>query len=667
MQIKNNYLIKSIKSSKLLLEVTIMLIELNFIPFESEEFKINIFRRKYNQEPRTDGFFIEKLPINAPDNNESREYEQCLISLNPFDDAIEYEFHSKDNHVLMIAIIWYLFKQKVTNEYSSGEYEIIDGFKRFISFIVEKHPPYGNRVVKVSPYYLAVEKKYGFLLEFDFRKSSEIKYDKKVQELSFSLDKSGKSNANAYLDKKNIIQKFITEHFVTLQELKIGNKTHKVSSCFISLVSKELADRSYFFYDRKPDSDKSKGLKNYGPYNIPTLPPLYVFIFRDNEQEVGNELYKALIGKTYHSTFVGMKEMFHTELSTSNVKSIYTDLKNNDDSLLFKLKEIIDSNQDKKTIGIFIDSYSIGYIRSLEYIRLKHIFYKLNLPLQAVRRDRILASEGLKWAAAGIGLQIFAKLGGVPWLVKPSTPECLIFGIGTAHEREIFKDEKGNEKTRIKRYYAYSVCLDSTGLYKSMGFLGESDKEAAYLSSLKDNIISYVKDQLSKGQEITNCVIHSPFKLKNNEMKSIKNALLTLKEEYKDISFSVIKINTKNRFFGFADNNLKVPYESSYIQLSNKEYLIWFEGLKKGREYINKRIANPAHIEFMYMSDRVDKVMLLQDLVNLAGASWRGFNAKLEPISIFYPNLVARFIKEFRQIDKTYESNLNQFDTPWFL
>ncbi len=643
-----------------------MLIEFNFIPLKTTEFKLKLYRRKYNQEAKEEGFFIEKLPTSIVDYDGKKEYERFLISLQPFDRAEEYEFSSTDNHVLSVAIIWNLFKQKVRNEYLE-KYEIVDGFNKFVSFVVEECNPYGSRVIKVSPYYLAIEKKFGFILEFDFRKNVGTKFDKKIQELSYSLDKSGRSNANSYLDKKNIIQKFIASKFISLLELTIGSEQFRLSSCFMSLAGKELDDRNYFFKNSRLDFDKSKGIKTYGPYDIPALPPIYVFVFKDNEKEVGNELYKALIGKTYHSTFAGMKEMFSIELNTSNVKSIYYNDNESNDSIGQKLQAILDLNKDKRVIGIFIDSYSTGLNKSEQYIKMKHIFFKLNVPLQAVRRDRILASDGLKWAASGIGLQIFAKLGGVPWLVKPSTPKCLIFGIGTAHERESYKVDNGYEKTRIKRYYAYSVCLDSSGLYKSLGLLGESNNETVYLSSLKNNIIAYVKDQLLKGQNISNCVIHTPFKLRKAEMKSIENALADLKKEHDEISFTVVKINTKNRFFGFADNNLKVPYESSYIQLSGKEFLVWFEGLKRGREYINKRIANPAHVEFIYMSEKVDKIMLLQDLVNLAGASWRGFNAKLEPISIFYPQLVAGFIKEFRQMNLDYKSNLTQFDTPWFL
>ena len=42
----------------------------------------------------------------------------------------------------------------------------------------------------------------------------------------------------------------------------------------------------------------------------------------------------------------------------------------------------------------------------------------------------------------------------------------------------------------------------------------------------------------------------------------------------------------------------------------------------------------------MEWGDQTRVVKLLQDAVNLAGASWRGFNAKLEPISIFILSLL---------------------------
>lgn len=640
-----------------------MEIELSFLPFESTDFSLTVYRKRYDGEKRAEGFFVSKLPIEDIQSEEDTKYQQYLVALCPFDGASEYKYCAKENPVLMCSIIWHLFKEKVKREYS-GEYEIVDKYNKFVSFVVQKFQE-GSRNIKVSPYYLASKNQYGFILDFSFRKNNGVPYGRRIQELSFSIDKAGKSNANSYLDRLNFTRFFIDNIFSSLSELRIGNFDYKISNVFSQLRSEELKDREYIFSAGRVDTDKLRGIKNH-PYANPSKQPLYVFVFKENEKDAGNELFKALSGKTYPSTFPGMKKMFDCELSTSTVTSIIIDLdKESEDTLISQLQEIVNNNSDKQVIGIFIDSYSDSNSRSLNYTKIKHAFFLLGVPLQAVRKNRILSSDGLKWSSSGIGLQILSKLGGIPWLVKPSTEDCLIFGVGMAHEINECRDA-GH---RIKKYYTYSVCFDSTGVYKSLGILGESENQQQYLKNLETNIVAQVKERLQSGNAITSCVIHTPFKMRNDELKAIKNGLEKLKNEFSSIDFTVIKINTVNRFFGFADNNLKIPYESSFVKLSKKEYLIWFDGLKHGKEYINKRIANPTHIEFIYTSNDSNRMSLLQDIVNLAGASWRGFNAKLVPISIYYPQLIARFIRDFRKIDAkhNFTNELAQFSVPWFL
>lgn len=53
----------------------------------------------------------------------------------------------------------------------------------------------------------------------------------------------------------------------------------------------------------------------------------------------------------------------------------------------------------------------------------------------------------------------------------------------------------------------------------------------------------------------------------------------------------------------------------------------------------------------------------LQDILNLSGANWRGFNAKMSPISVFYPQLVAKFLKYFDNYSEINVENIK----PWFL
>ena len=393
-----------------------------------------------------------------------------------------------------------------------------------------------------------------------------------------------------------------------------------------------------------------------------------MFIFKKAERNSGNELFRALAGKGYPSAFSGMKEWFDCDIGKNNVTSITMDFDadgNAVSSLTTRLADIIAKNPDKKVIGLFIDSYSHDNGRSENYTKAKQVFFSAGIPLQVVRNDRIIKSDGLKWAISGIGLQVFSKLGGVPWKVKPSTNNCLIFGIGQAHDWQW-----QNGRSTIKSYFAYSVCFDSTGVYRSLGVLCDTTNREQYYADLKRNIISQIEQRINDGQTVTDCVIHTPFRMRKDEMDAIKESIDKLQKSHRDIVFTVMRINTRNRFFGFADNNIKIPYESTYLQLSTKEYLVWFEGLKRDREYINKRVANPTYIEFWYgWNDQTRVIKLLQDAVNLAGASWRGFNTKLEPISIFYPQLIAGFIRDFRKLgnEEDIDQKLEQFQTPWFL
>ena len=171
----------------------------------------------------------------------------------------------------------------------------------------------------------------------------------------------------------------------------------------------------------------------------------------------------------------------------------------------------------------------------------------------------------------------------------------------------------------------------------------------------------------NKSSEYRHIALHIPYKIQRKEL----NRLLDIIKEYDNsFTFSVIKINDNSKYFGYnEETNSLIPYESSCIKLSRSEYLIWTEGLNYNSKKVIKRYANPLHVEFCYpdIEDLKEEQnnMYLQDILNLSGASWRGFNAKTMPISIFYPKRISKFIAEFQT------RNLPEIEfqdlPPWFL
>lgn len=375
-----------------------------------------------------------------------------------------------------------------------------------------------------------------------------------------------------------------------------------------------------------------------------------LFFYNGEYQLFASDLAKALRGEMFPSLFIGLEKLFKIQNITIDGVEVRKD------ELYKKVLNTIEENKNNTYIPIIIISKNEEDL----YFKLKHnILEKHNQALQFVTIELLKNKEALKWSVSNIALQIFAKLGGVPWLIKPETQKTLIIGIGQSHELQ-----KINGRYKIVKYFAYSILTDSSGRYKELKTVGKFDNEDEYLVSLSEHL----KDTLSKyADEFDNFVIHCPFKIARFELEKIKDTIGKLKSNK---TFVVIKINTDNKFFGFnhSSNNL-VPYESTYVQLGSNEFLIWFEGLQYHTPIINKRIPGPTHIEFWYSNKSLsldEKRANLQDILNLSGANWRGFNSKSSPISIHYTRLVSKFIQHFSKYVENDGINIENIK-PWFL
>lgn len=633
------------------------MIYLNFIPLKAQNFNFTIYRRKSNKiEKRDNKLYYYNLPESNTDKNNYFYYSISLSKLNGFE---SYDYKSEDNPYLFTAILFDVMKDNFKS--NSNVFIKNVGISRFISFTINTYNE-GKQVIQIYPYYLKSQNKYGYLVEFKFIKNANVPFTKRVQILSLSLANDYKSNINSYMDRYDMIQEFLQKYKLDFYNLKLFDYILDMEDDLIKISEKELKKKIYLFGKDQTGENKVLGTSG-NPYKSIEKPIHIVFLFKNEDKAAANELFKALSGKSF-STFSGLNNYFNVGFNLNNVSSINIDFDNpnSQHKIDEEIKLLKVTHENHKIIGVLIDSYSKGNKNAKEYAFAKLCFYNNQIPLQVVTKELILRSDGLKWAVSNIALQIFAKVGGIPWLLKPEINDCLIFGIGIAHQ--INRDVK---PCMIKKYYAYSVCLDSSGYYNSIGILAKSKNAQDYYNDLKKNIAETVKRHLQERPEIKHIILHTPFTLRNQEILEINQAITSIKDSYLDVDFSVVKINVKNRYDGFSDQNMRIPFQSTYIKLSEDEYLIWFDGLDKTKNRISKQVAMPAHVKFFMVGDTIKKEDILQDLVNFAGASWRGFNAKLEPISTFYPHLIASFVKQFREIDEEIENRMTYFDSPWFL
>ncbi len=531
-------------------------------------------------------------------------------------------------------------------------------FFQEISFI-QRHHDEGNEVLEVQPYFLHASKQFGYLIDFRFHLRDGVPFSRRVQQLSLSLDRSGKRNLGNYLDRNSKIREFCRERQDVLGSLFLpaAQIPIRLAPDFTPITADRLRTKTYVFAEGKEAKSQFKGLRDHGPLaGLPAIPRL-LFIFREQDRQAARRLAMGLRG-TGNPNFPGFKALFRCDLEIDSSPIVLPDLSRNEmETALTRVKS------ERQAKPVTLPVLILPAEDHDSYLTHKAIFSQAEIPTQVCTLPLLQSDNSMKWAIGNIALQIFCKAGGQPWKVLPTEAErCLIIGISQSH-----KLRKVEGTTKVEKYFAFSVMTDSSGLFQKVQVLGQGDDEGGYLDSLRRSL----QEELNReADNYARIVVHTSFKLKRREIAAIRDAVRKTAGSTNGpkTKFAVIKVNHKSRFFGINRSvNSLVPYEATRVRLGPGEYLVWFEGIFPDCSTVTKAFPGPTHIQMLRMEEHqgIPEGVLLQDLVNLSGANWRGFNAKSAPVSVFYCHLVADMVHDF------YEKGLPlpavHEIRPWFL
>ena len=537
------------------------------------------------------------------------------------------------------------------------QFRVVGDFRKRIEVTIGRFSE-GIQVISLEPYLLRSRRRFGILADFRFHPKEEHRGTREALQLSLSLDRHGQPNRNHYADRYSKLLDFVTKFHSVMFPLPLpGGYQVDVDSRLVVLPTEKLDIKHYIVGSSSESRSQFMGVKESGPLSNISNETRFCFLYRPGDRPLSHDLFRALRGDTFR-TFPGMEKMFKLSLRNEHVSGITISDFNYKEIERVADRVITESN-GSNVVPIVLTPFSRhdDPEDNSQYWFLKHAFLSRNLPLQVVANETVANKNKLKWSTAGIGLQIFAKGGGIAWKVRSRTDRCLIVGVGQAHHVI---------DGRIDRYFAYSVLTDSSGVFEEVRTLGEGREEGDYIQSFSTSLRN-IFDEYS--DRFSNFVVHATFAIRRNELETIAEILSDLQSQSTEGAFVSLKFNDRNRFFGFAGgHNSRVPYESSFVRLSANEFLVWFEGLQYGRPTVSKRVGNPLHVQFTFPREglSMDKQRAhLQDAINLSGANWRGFNAKSLPVSVYYAQIIARYLKEFES------HNLSQIDvntlTPWFL
>ena len=630
-------------------------LKLNFLLTEPQDIKFVVFRKIRAGKEKRDEFSQQNIrSYSLVKTKEKGDRQSYWISFEKLEGFEKYNCKSNENIYLTEQYLFNCLLSAVNICCPDKIVKMGGGFNKRRVYIELKDFSTGKQTFWHEPYFLKTTNCFGFLIDFHFHQNSDTIFSKEIQRLSLSLDAFYRSNKSYHQDKYQLLESFVGEIVGKLNLVLASKWNISILNSLTSIKYELLETKKYKFGENKTHNSQFVGIKEYGPFHtLGSSNNHYYYVFTDKNIDLGRDLFRALNGDTYKYTFPGMKEMFRYEIGQNNISKL--SISDYTISEIKRIAEIIVSEPYSRKIAIIIFPEKEENF----YFSFKNILLKEGILSQGIHIETLRDGSGLKWSISSIGLQLFSKSGGIPWRVVPSNEDCLIIGIGQAH-----RIVEINGRKTISRYFAYSVLTDSSGKYVSMNILSNETKEEEYLKRLQTELTKIITKYQKEYSKIT---LHIPFKIRTYELNKIRETLESLNISKE---FVVLKINDRSKYFAYNKNvNSLVPFESSIVKLSQSEFLLFSEGINFHNLNANKRYSNPLHIEFYY-SNLTDipeekKLLYLQDILNLSGANWRGFNAKSSPISVFYPEIISHFIKEFdmRQLPEIKFENL----PPWFL
>lgn len=635
-------------------------IHLNFLPVIGKFPMFRVYRKlrvekEAKPSPATRSY---SLPEVASDIEKRNGY---WVQITPSEGFEEFLVQPDYNQYLTRWILFMVLFESAKQQLPPRDFHIPErGFVDEISFVMQRHEE-GEDLLVVKPYFLRATRQFGCLADFHFRLNRGIPFSRRVQQLSLSLDKTFRRNLDYYVDRSSRIRKYLQDRKGVLVSFCMPGATQATSlgDDFVPLPASRLNSKVYVFAAGKEAKSQFTGLRDFGPLKSLDSAPTLLFVFQEQERLAGRILAMALRGSGQRErySFPGFHNLFKTDVHIDRNPIVLPEL--SVQSFASALSQIKDQKHENPNI---IPILILPGKNEDSYLPFKAVFAHEGIPTQVCTAPIILDDNALKWAIANIALQVFCKSGGQPWKVRPAEERSLIIGISQSHKILI-----RNDTPWVEKYFAFSIMTDSSGLFQRIQVLGEGEQQPGYLQHLRSNLHQILAES---AEQFSRVVIHTSFKLKRKEMDAIQQTVqqVSAKVGRAKCRFAVVKVNHKTRFFGINRGvNSLVPYEATRVKLGRGEYLVWFEGIFPDRTTVSKAFPGPTHLEFMRISDEdeIGDETLLQDLVNLSGANWRGFNAKSAPISVFYCHLVAELVHDFYQ--KGLPLPAMKDLRPWFL
>jgi hypothetical protein len=273
------------------------------------------------------------------------------------------------------------------------------------------------------------------------------------------------------------------------------------------------------------------------------------------------------------------------------------------------------------------------------YLVTKAKFLARNVPVQEFRVETMQKPTSQRqWALGGIGLQVFAKLGGVPWLLRTKTKEHeLILGLGSA--------SLGTNRFGARdRVVGLTAAFSGDGRY----YLTETSRTVKYEEhegAVVESAVAAFKrvrtDMAWRAGDTVRIVLHSFKDLRRNHIDALKSAVLAAAGSELKVDFAFLHLAEHHPILLFdPSEQQQIPRRGAIVQLGRYEALVAVLGPNEVR---NDRVGfpRPVCIKLQKGSTFTKLDYLSEQALAFAALSWRNFTPTSVPVTVLYADLIA--------------------------
>lgn len=311
------------------------------------------------------------------------------------------------------------------------------------------------------------------------------------------------------------------------------------------------------------------------------------------------------------------------------------------------------------------------------YYSIKAKLLSLEIPVQFITSEIIKSHN--EFILNSIALQIYAKLGGTPWVLtsQRSVDREIIIGIGHSWIRK--NPYKGAQQNKI---VGITTFMSSDGQY----LLGDKVRDVEFenyfdelLKSLKQSIERLSTEQGWLDGDTIRLIFHIFKPIKNTEFEVISQLIREI-PQYK-IKFAFVTISKAHPIMLFDinqpgvswyGNGVKgeyIPNRGSNIFIDAETCIVQMFGAKELKTH-KQGMSKPIQIKIRtpqgyYNNGELNDLLfydlsyITQQIFSFTYLSWRSFLPGDEPATMKYSNLISRLLGKMKDVSGWDSDNLN--------